>query len=270
LNPRFQALVNDDAVADVEALLSTLPAAECNMLVNYSSGSGSTALFSVGWNGSCAMGALLIRYGAKVNWLNTRQNKPISLAIERDHVQLVELLLREGTVLPKNATQIIRQRSKKVISEEIDALVDAAAERRGDELKAKALAAGALRRSVLLGDVAAVKKLASDPAQRALVHDVDGDGRTALFDACRLGKLKLAQALVDMRVDVDRRDKSHRSVGLGLSSHARFISWSLPTNHYFSCIATITNHFLYACRRRSTRQIAPYNHTPAIVNNSLA
>ncbi len=61
-----------------------------------------------------------------------------------------------------------------------------------------------MRSAVLLGDVAGVRKLASDPAQRALVHDVDGDGRTALFDACRVGKLKLAQALVDMRVDVDR------------------------------------------------------------------
>ncbi len=121
LNPRFQALVNDDAVNDVDVMLSSLPEAERIMLVNYPrsdtmryaraaishvapccvqclnptpalqfcnySGSGSTALFSVGWNGSVAMAAVLIRHGAKVNWLNTRQNKPISLAIERDHVR---------------------------------------------------------------------------------------------------------------------------------------------------------------------------------------
>jgi ankyrin repeat protein len=66
-------------------------------LVNAASASGSTALFGVCWDGRTDLLELLLDNGAKVNWKNLKENTALSMAIEQDQVECVEILLQNGS-----------------------------------------------------------------------------------------------------------------------------------------------------------------------------
>ena len=113
---------------------------------------------------------LLLQNGAKVNWKNLRGNTAISMAIEQNHVDCVQLLFDYGAEIDIAAVNEIRTRTQKKISSKIDELVLSAGQKREkakEEEKTTAIVQSPLFAAVQSGNVETVQVFLEQMAQKA-------------------------------------------------------------------------------------------------------
>lgn len=239
----FDKLVKRSDVIGVSELLARIPNVMDRVaLVNQPSSSGSTALFTAAWNGSLLLCELLINNGAKVNWSNLRANTAIMMAIEQNHYEVVEFLLKSGAVCDPKEAQRIRDATKKVIDQRIDDLLARyAAESSASSAVSTTIAPVSLASSttesrsavsqsfsdllacVQSGRVDELQTILSRRRElRQAINDTNADGQTVLFFAASSGNCDLLKLLLLSGADANHRDHQLRSA----------LHFSIAGNHF--------------------------------------
>lgn len=214
-------------------------------LVNAASASGSTALFGVCWDGRTDLLELLLDNGAKVNWKNLKENTALSMAIEQDQIECVQILLNAGAHANINEVIAIRKATGKKISTKIDALIEAAQIAQSVQETNRESKTTELMQAVLAGKIDDVITITSLPPPiitqnnrtqkvekiqsvtpamiAAKINEIDSiEGQTVLFSAAARGHTDICKVLLDRGADLNFRDKAGRSA----------LHMAIASNHY--------------------------------------
>lgn len=216
-------------------------------LVNAASASGSTALFGVSWDGRTDLMELLLLNGAKVNWKNLKENTALSMAIEQDQVECVEMLLAHGAHASIKEVHDIRKATGKKISSKIDQLIEQAQAMQNEMESKENTKSTALAQAVLAGRMDDVILLTTVPPPTitqnnrtnkvekvqsitpamiaAKINELDTEGQTVLFGAAGRGHTDICKVLLDRGADLNFRDKTGRSA----------LHMAIASNHY-TCV----------------------------------
>lgn len=230
----FPTLVKKGDYDSIKEFLERVPSRMDKVaLVNAASASGSTALFGVCWDGRADLLELLIEHGGKVNWKNVKGNTALSMAIECDHVECVEILLQNGAIADIREVHEIRAKTGKKISPKIDALVENAQQMQNEAEKDSEARTSELALAVLAGKLEAVIQLTTQPPPvikqdhrtakvekvqavtpamiAAKINELDAEGQTVLFHAAARGHTDICRVLLDRGADLNFRDAAGKS-----------------------------------------------------------
>jgi ankyrin repeat protein len=132
-------------------------------VVNAPSASGSTAIFGVCWDGRADLLELLIENGAKVRWANVKENTAMSMAIECDQVDCVQILLAHGAIANIKEVHEIRAKTGKKISPKIDEMIEKAQAIQNEQETTNNAKTSELALAVLAGKIEEVIQLVTAP-----------------------------------------------------------------------------------------------------------